>query len=64
MRPAGAPTLFVIDDDAVGVRASMQGVRNASMDSIAERTQLPDRFCNRLLIEGVRVRRDPAKRDR
>jgi hypothetical protein len=24
-------------------------------------TQLSDRFCNRLLIEGVRVRRDHAK---
>jgi hypothetical protein len=36
MKPAGAPTLFVIDDDAAGVRASMQGVRDAAMDSIAE----------------------------
>jgi hypothetical protein len=33
MKPTGAPTLFVIDDDAA-VRASVQGVRNAAKDSI------------------------------
>jgi hypothetical protein len=49
MKPASAPTLFVIDDDAA-VRAVVQGVRDAAM------TQLSDRCCNRLPIEGVRVR--------
>jgi len=49
MRPTGAPTLFVIDDDAA-VRAVVQGVPDAAM------TQLSDQFCNRLPIEGVRVR--------
>jgi hypothetical protein len=54
MKPAGAPTLFVIDDNAV-VRAAVQGVRDAAMHSMI------GRFCNRLLIEDVRVRRGHAK---
>jgi hypothetical protein len=33
MKPAGAPTLFVIDDNAV-VRAAVQGARDAAMDSM------------------------------
>jgi hypothetical protein len=33
MKPAGAPTLFVIDDNA-DVRAAAQGVRDAAMDSM------------------------------
>jgi hypothetical protein len=33
MKPAGAPTPFVIDDDAA-VRVAVQGVRNGAMDSI------------------------------
>jgi hypothetical protein len=49
MKPASARTLFVIDDDAA-VRAVVQGVRDAAM------TQLSDRVCNRLPIQGVRVR--------
>ena len=36
MTPAGAPTVFVIDDDAA-VRAAIQGARNAVMDSIIRR---------------------------
>ena len=35
MKPAGAPTLFVIDDNAA-VRAAVQGVRDAAMDSFIE----------------------------
>jgi hypothetical protein len=33
MKPAGAPTLFVIDDNAA-VRTAAQGVRDAAMDSM------------------------------
>jgi hypothetical protein len=36
MKPAGAPTLFVIDDNAV-VRAAAQGARDAS-DGLNDRT--------------------------
>jgi hypothetical protein len=44
MKPAGTPTLFVIHDKQCG-RAGVPTQRW---------TQLSDRFCNRLLIEGVR----------
>ena len=41
MKPAGAATLFVVDDDA----AARAGARDAAMDSFIEP------FCHRLPIE-------------
>jgi hypothetical protein len=35
MKPAGAPTLFVIDENAA-VRAAVQKLRDAAMDSMIE----------------------------
>ena len=53
MTPADASTVFVIGDDAA-VRAAIQGRPTQRW------TQLSNRFCNRLLIKGVRVRCDHA----
>jgi hypothetical protein len=48
MKPAGAPTLFVIEDDAA-VRVAAQGVRDAAMDSMIGSILQPpaDRRCSR-----------------
>lgn len=47
MKPVGATTLFVFDEDAA--------VCGAAQGRATQRwTQLSGRFCNRLLIEGVR----------
>jgi len=54
MTPADAPTVFVIGDDAA-VRAAIHG------RPMQRWTQLSDRFCNRLLIKGVRERCDHAR---
>ena len=49
-----APAVFVIHEVAA-VRVAIQGATQRS-------TQLSDRFCNRLLIEGVHVRSDRTQK--
>ena len=53
MTREGIPAVFVIPEVAA--------VRAAQGRATQRWTQLSDRFCNRLLIEGVRVRSDHAK---
>jgi hypothetical protein len=54
MTPADATKVVVIGHDAA-VRAAIQGLPTQRW------TQLSNRFCNRLLIKGVRERCDHAK---